>query len=79
MVATNKLFSEEANLQLDANKLGLKLIGIVCPLIELIALKDVISSASSTNIRIITRKGTIGNWYQQYNSGYIPKKKWPIC
>jgi len=38
-VATNRLFSEEANNQLEAEQLGLKLLGIVCPLIELIALK----------------------------------------
>lgn len=33
-----------------------------------------LSSTTSTNIRIITRKGTVGKWYQQNNLGHIPAK-----
>jgi len=74
-VATNMFGSEEANLLLDANETGLKLTGIVCQLIDLVGLKSILSDIKTNHIKIITRKGTVGSWYKQYNKGEIPEKK----
>lgn len=74
-VATNMLFSEEANLIIYAKRLGLNLIGIVCPFIELPPLKHILENNSSNDIRIITSKGTIGKWYKQFKAGKTPGKK----
>lgn len=73
-VATNMFCSEGADLLLDAKEEGLELKGIVCPFIELPALKQILEIVSIKKLRIITDKGTIGTWYKQFKAGIIPGK-----
>lgn len=73
-VATNMFGAEDANLIIDANELGLKLNGVVCPFIELGALEDLLRNVTSKTIKVITSKGSIGKWYKYYGMGKIPAK-----
>ena len=73
-VATNMLCSEEANLLHDAKRVGLKLQGIVCPFIDLPALKRILENVSTKEIRIITEEATVGKWYKFFIDGKIPEK-----
>jgi len=73
-VATNMFGAEGANLIIKANELGLNLNGVVCPFIELSALKNVLRNVTSKTIKVITSKGSIGKWYRYYKMGKIPAK-----
>lgn len=68
-VATNMLGAETANLILEAKEKGLKLIGIICPFIQIDALKEIIVTADFVQQRIITEISTIKKWKKQIDAG----------
>ncbi len=74
-VATNRIFSESADLLLDARRNRYKLLGIVCPFIELQILKEILNQFNYDGLRIITDKGTIGSWFKQIKNGETPGKQ----
>ena len=75
-VATNMFGAETANLIVDAKMKGLKLIGIICPIINLDALYEIIRTSEFVQQRIITEISTIKKWQKQIKLGKIPAKEY---
>lgn len=70
-VATNMFGAETANLILEAKEKGLKLIGIICPFLQIDALKEIIVTADFVQQRIITEISTIKKWKKQIDAGEV--------